>query len=227
MSGKVDAWKNATLKNATLAGAALALCAAAGCALQAAQSDSPPPATTTSSDAESATKKDSKVSAVAAVLKFKMKSLAGKDVDLSKYKGRVVMLVNVASQCGFTPQYAALQALHKKYATKGLTILGFPANDFGSQEPGSDEEISDFCRKNYGVEFDMFSKIAVTGTQKHPLYKLLTETKTDPEFAGEVGWNFEKFLVGRDGRIVARFKSGVAPASDEIKKAVETALAKK
>ena len=216
---RMNAWKKASLMGAALA------CGAAGCVSQAASQTKS--ATKASSGQTKSAKKESKMSDVPAVLRFKMKSLAGKDVELSKYKGKVIMLVNVASKCGFTPQYAGLETLHRKYSPRGLAILGFPANDFASQEPGTDAEISTFCQKNYGVDFDMFSKIAVTGKEKHPLYKLLTETKTDPQFAGEVGWNFEKFLVGRDGKIVARFKSGVAPESEEIKKAVEAALAKK
>lgn len=161
------------------------------------------------------------------VLQYKMKSLSGQDVDLSKYAGKVVLIVNTASQCGFTKQYAGLQQLHKKYAPQGLAILGFPANDFGGQEPGTNEQISGFCKANYGVEFDMFSKVSVKGDDKTPLYEYLTSAKTNPKFAGEVGWNFEKFLIGRNGEIVARFKSGVDPTSDEMIKAVEAQLAKK
>ena len=164
---------------------------------------------------------------VPAVLNFKMKNLAGKEVDLAKYQGQVVLMVNTASRCGYTPQYKGLQELHKKYAEQGLAILGFPANDFGQQEPGSDEEIGAFCRKNYGVEFDMFSKIVVKGPEQHALYKYLTSEETDPKFAGEVAWNFEKFLIGRDGQIVARFLSKVAPDSEEMTKAIEAELAKK
>src|SRR4028118_1449453 len=146
---------------------------------------------------------------VPAVLNFKMKSLTGKEVDLSKYEGKVVLMVNVASKCGFTPQYKGLQELHEKYAAQGLTILGFPANDFGQQEPGSEEEIDVFCQRNYGVEFDMFSKISVKGPQQADLYRYLTSEKTNPKFAGEVKWNFEKFLIGRDGQVIARYGSKV------------------
>ena len=161
------------------------------------------------------------------VLDFKMKSLTGKDVDLSKYKGKVVMMVNTASKCGLTPQYKGLQELHAKYAPQGLAILGFPANDFGKQEPGSDEEIGAFCQKNYGVEFDMFSKVAVTGENKAPLYKHLTSPQTNPKFAGEISWNFEKFLIGRNGEIIGRFSPKVTPTSEEVTKAIEAALAQK
>jgi glutathione peroxidase len=161
------------------------------------------------------------------VLNFKMKSLAGQDVDLSKYQGKVVMMVNTASKCGLTPQYKGLQELHKKYSGQGLAILGFPANDFGKQEPGSDEEIGTFCQKNYGVEFDMFSKVAVTGENKTPLYKYLTSAETNPKFPGEISWNFEKFLIGRNGEIIARFSPKVTPDSPEVVQAIEAALAQK
>lgn len=160
------------------------------------------------------------------VLNFKMKSLGGKEVDLSKYKGKVVLMVNVASKCGLTPQYEGLEELHEKYADQGLAILGFPANEFGKQEPGTDVEISEFCQENYGVKFDMFSKVVVKGEGQCPLYKFLTSKETDPDFAGDITWNFEKFLVGRDGKIVKRFAPKVAPESDEVVSAVEAELAK-
>ena len=119
---------------------------------------------------------------VAPALKFKMDSLDGKAVDLSKYQGKVVLIVNVASKCGYTPQYKGLEKLHEKYADKGLAILGFPANDFGKQEPGTNEEIGEFCKQNYGVKFDMFSKVSVKGDKKCPLYEYLTSKETDPKF---------------------------------------------
>ena len=159
-----------------------------------------------------------------ATLNFTMKSLDGKAVDLSKYQGRVVLMVNVASECGYTPQYAGLEELHKKYAAKGLSILGFPSNDFGAQEPGNDREIADFCKLNYGVEFDMFSKIVVRGSGQAPLYKYLT---THPKFTGEVDWNFEKFLIGRNGEIIGRYKSPVEPMSKQLVGVIEGALAAK
>ena len=159
---------------------------------------------------------------VPGALDFTMKSIDGRAVDLSKYQGRVVLMVNVASECGFTPQYAGLEELHRKYAAKGLSILGFPSNDFGAQEPGSDPEISEFCQKNYGVEFDMFSKIVVRGSGQAPLYKYLT---THPKFPGQVDWNFEKFLIGRNGEVIGRFKSEVEPMSKQIVGAVENAIA--
>ena len=160
---------------------------------------------------------------VPATLNFTMDSLNGKPVNLAKYQGNVVLIVNVASECGYTPQYGGLQALHKKYAGRGLRILGFPSNDFGGQEPGSNVEISEFCTRNYGVEFDMFSKITVLGQGQAPLYRTLTST---PGFSGNVEWNFEKFLLNREGKVVARFKSPVEPLSAEMTKAIETALGK-
>lgn len=172
-------------------------------------------------------KADAAKPAVPPVLNFKMKSLTGQDVDLAKYQGKVVLMVNVASKCGFTPQYKDLEELQTKYKAQGLAILGFPANDFGHQEPGSNEEIGAFCKKNYGVDFDMFSKVAVTGDEKCPLYKYLTSEATDPKFPGEVKWNFEKFIISRDGQIVARYRSNVKPTSEEFIKTLETELAKK
>src|SRR5688572_11614585 len=146
------------------------------------------------------------------VLNFTMNSLDGKPVNLSKYKGKVVLMVNVASECGYTPQYKTLEALHEKYNDKGLVVLGFPANNFGAQEPGTDKEIAEFCETNYGVKFDMFSKVSVKGEDICPLYKLLTTTDAlDPTLRGDVKWNFEKFLISRDGSIMNRFRSKVAP----------------
>jgi glutathione peroxidase len=162
-----------------------------------------------------------------AVLNFTMNSLSGKPVELAKYQGNVVLMVNVASQCGYTPQYEGLEELHKRYASRGLRLLGFPSNDFGQQEPGTNSEIADFCKKNYGVEFDMFSKISVVGNSKAPLYKYLTSAQTNPRFAGEIEWNFEKFLIGRNGQVIARFKSPVEPLSKEMTSAIEAALAAK
>ena len=164
--------------------------------------------------------------AVPPVLNFTMKSLAGDDVNLAQYQGKVILMVNTASKCGFTPQYKDLEALYKKYQDKGLVILGFPANNFHQQEPGTDAEISEFCTKNYGVTFPMFSKISVLEPDKAPLYKLLTGTDTDPKFPGEVKWNFEKFLISKDGQIVGRWRSKVTPMSDDVVKAVEAELNK-
>ena len=161
------------------------------------------------------------------VLNYTMKSLAGQDVDLSKYKGKVVLFVNVASRCGNTPQYEGLQKLHEKYKDAGLAILGFPANNFLGQEPGTNVEIAQFCTAKYGVTFDMFSKISVKGDDKAPLYKQLTSGAGDPKLAGEVDWNFAKFLVGRDGKLVTRFAARTSPDAPDFVKAVETELAKK
>lgn len=167
---------------------------------------------------------DKKGDAVPAALNFEMKTLAGKPVALSKYQGKVVLLVNVASRCGATPQYEQLQELHKKYADQGLAIVGVPANEFGAQEPGTDDEIASFCKANYGVEFDMLSKVVVKGDDICPLYKYLT---TESKFPGPIGWNFEKFLIGRDGEVVARFKTGVKPDDAKVIAAIEKELAKK
>jgi glutathione peroxidase len=160
------------------------------------------------------------------VLNFKMKSLDGKDVDLARYKGKVVMFVNVASECGYTRQYKGLQALHEKYKDKGLAIVGVPANNFGKQEPGTDEQIKEFCATKYGVKFDMLSKVSVKGDDITPLYKHLTSKETEPKFGGDVKWNFEKFLIGKDGRVVGRFGSKVEPEDKEFVAAIERELAR-
>ncbi|MCS7045139.1 MAG: glutathione peroxidase [Gemmataceae bacterium] len=160
-------------------------------------------------------------------LQFKAKSIDGKEVDLAKYRGKVVLIVNVASECGYTPQYKGLQALHAKYAKDGLAILGFPCNDFGKQEPGNEKQIKAFCEKNYGVQFDLFAKVAIVGDDAHPLFKFLTSKTTNPKYGGPVRWNFEKFLIGRDGSIIARFASDVDPESEEFEKALRQALAQK
>lgn len=160
------------------------------------------------------------------VLQFHMQSLDGKDVDLAQYKGKVILMVNTASKCGYTPQYAPLEAIYKKYADQGFVILGFPANDFHQQEPGTNEEISTFCTKNYGVTFPMFSKVDVIGPNTCDLYKYLTSESSDAKFAGPVKWNFEKFLIGRDGTIVARYRSKIRPESLEVTQAIEAELAK-
>jgi glutathione peroxidase len=158
------------------------------------------------------------------VYDFTLKDAKGKDVKLEEFRGKVVMLVNVASKCGYTPQYDGLQKIYERYRDQGFTVLGFPANNFGAQEPGTNEEIQEFCRINYGVTFPVFSKISVKGDDKHPLYKYLTERETNPEFAGDIKWNFNKFLVGRDGRILARFDSGDKPEDAKVTQAIEQAL---
>lgn len=162
---------------------------------------------------------------IPAALDFEMQALEGDDVKLDQYHGDVVLMVNVASKCGLTKQYKQLQKLHDEYAEKGLSILGFPANNFGKQEPGSSEEIAEFCEHNYGVEFDMFAKISVKGDDQAPLYNFLTSEKTNPKFAGKISWNFEKFLVNRDGQVIARFSPRTKPNAEEVIKAIEAALA--
>jgi glutathione peroxidase len=166
------------------------------------------------------------VDSVPPVLRFNMKSLSGKDVDLAQYRGKVLLMVNVASKCGNTPQYAPLEELYNKYSGQGFVILGFPSNDFGHQEPGTDVQISEFCTKNYGVTFDMFSKVDVKGPNQCDLYKLLTSPETDKPFSGDITWNFEKFLIARDGTIAARFKPRTQPTSPEVVNAIEAELAK-
>jgi glutathione peroxidase len=160
-------------------------------------------------------------------LDVKMKTLDGEPLDLAKYKGKVVLIVNVASKCGFTPQYQGLQELYGKYEKDGLVILGVPANDFGKQEPGTEQEIKDFCRTNYKVSFPMTSKVVVKGPDKAELYKILTAATPDAKGnVVEVAWNFEKFLIGRDGKVVGRYKSAVAPDSEELVKAIKAELNK-
>lgn len=144
---------------------------------------------------------------------FTMKTIDGKEKPLADYKGKVVMVVNTASFCGFTPQYKDLEALYKEYKEKGFVIAGFPANNFGKQEPGNDKDIASFCEKNYGVSFDMFSKISVKGNDMHPLYKYLT---TETNFKGDIGWNFTKFLIDKNGNVAARYESRVKPNDKEI-----------
>ncbi len=155
---------------------------------------------------------------------FSMKTIDGKMVPLSTYRGKVLLIVNVASRCGFTPQYKDLEALYRKYESQGFTILGFPANNFREQEPGTDAEIKQFCTTTYGVTFPMFSKISVKGDDEHPLYRYLTSAEANPATTGDVKWNFQKYLVGRDGKVRAMFLSRVTPMSDEVTSAIEAAL---
>lgn len=164
---------------------------------------------------------------VPAALNFTLKTIDGEEKPLKEYQDKVVVVVNVASRCGMTPQYKTLQALHEKYADRGLAILGFPCNQFGGQEPGSNEEIQTFCTEKYGVDFDMFSKIDVNGDEANAFYKYLTSLDLQPKGAGKVGWNFEKFLLDRQGNVIARFGSRTDPMSDEFVAAVEKALDKK
>jgi len=166
-------------------------------------------------------------SKVSKPLSFTMKSLDGRDVDLSKYEGNVVLVVNVASKCGLTPQYEQLQALHDKYSEEGLAVLGFPCNQFLFQEPGTAERIEEFCRVNYGVSFDMFAKVKVNGKGACDLYKSLTSLETKPVGAGRISWNFEKFIIGRSGEVVARFSPRTKPDDPELLKIIQAELAKK
>lgn len=158
------------------------------------------------------------------VLDFTMKNIDGKEVPLSTYKGKVLLIVNVASKCGHTPQYEGLERLYKKYGDQGLMVLGFPANNFLWQEPGSDEEIKQFCTTKYNVTFDMFSKISVKGSDQHPLYRFLTSTETNPEYSGDVKWNFQKYLVDRSGKVIGKFAPATKPEAEELVRAIEAAL---
>ncbi|HWG21811.1 MAG TPA: glutathione peroxidase [Terracidiphilus sp.] len=157
---------------------------------------------------------------------FTMKSIDGQPVSLSTYGGKVVMVVNVASRCGYTPQYAGLQSLYEKYKDRGFVIVGVPANNFAQQEPGTNEEIKKFCSTKYNVTFPMMAKVSVKGDDKAPLYQYLTSATLDPQFGGDIKWNFTKFLVGRNGKLVARFEPAVTPDSPEVTAAVESALGK-
>ena len=161
------------------------------------------------------------MSAASNIHEFTLNSIDGKPAPLSAYDGKVVLLVNVASRCGYTPQYTGLEALYEKYKDKGLVILGFPANNFGAQEPGTNEEIKTFCSTKYNVTFPMYSKVSVKGSDITPLYKFLTETK-----GGDVKWNFTKFLADKHGNVVGRFESAITPDSPELVSAIEAALKK-
>ncbi len=161
------------------------------------------------------------------VLDFTMKDIDGKDVPLAKFQGKVLLIVNTASQCGNTPQYKGLQEIYQKYKDQGFEVLAFPANQFGHQEPGTDEQIKQFCSSNYNVSFPLFSKIVVKGKEIHPLYAFLTSEATDPKHAGPITWNFAKFLVNRKGEVIARFQPGAKPESGELISAIEKALAEK
>lgn len=158
------------------------------------------------------------------IYEVELPRLNGKPESLSEYSGKVVLAVNVASRCGFTPQYGGLQALQDRYADRGFTVLGFPCNQFFRQEQGTAEQIQEFCRVNYGVTFPLFAKLDVKGDGQHPLYSILTESADDSGKAGNVSWNFEKFLVGRDGRVGRRFRSKVTPEDSRIVEAIESVL---
>ena len=164
------------------------------------------------------------VPAASTVYDFTLNSIDGQPTPLAQFKGKVVLIVNVASRCGFTPQYAGLEALYRKYKDRGFVVLGFPANNFLWQEPGTDVEIKSFCTTRYQVTFPMFAKISVKGRDKAPLYQFLTDKKANPSTGGGIGWNFTKFLAGRDGRVISRFAPGVTPESEELRNAIEAAL---
>ena len=159
------------------------------------------------------------------VFDFALNSIDGQPAPLSAYKGKIVLLVNVASHCGFTPQYAGLEALYEKYKHRGFVIVGIPANNFGAQEPGTNQEIKTFCTSKYHVSFPMMSKVSVKGDDIAPLYQFLTDKSQNPKTGGAIGWNFTKFLIGPDGKVLARFDSAVEPDSPQVTSAVEKALA--
>jgi glutathione peroxidase len=163
--------------------------------------------------------------AASALVDISLKDIDGKPTSLKAYQGKVLLIVNVASKCGYTPQYQGLEALYRKFKDQGLVVLGFPCNDFGAQEPGTSEQIKQFCSSKYDVTFPLFDKLHVKGPEQHPLYAALTGR--DSPFPGDVKWNFGKFLIGRDGKILKRFDSGVKPDSAEMTKAIEEALAAK
>ena len=158
------------------------------------------------------------------VYEFTMNNIDCQPLPMASFKGKVMLIVNVASKCGFTPQYEGLEAVYEKYKDKGLVIVGFPANNFMAQEPGSNEEIKTFCSTKYSVKFPLYSKISVKGDDKAPLYQFLTDTGANPKTGGEIKWNFTKFLVDRDGKVIARFEPAVKPESPEVAAAIEKAL---
>ena len=163
----------------------------------------------------------------ASIYDFKVTTIDGQKIDLAKYKGKVLLIVNVASECGYTDQYKGMQALHAKFAKDGLAILAFPCNDFGGQEPGDDAKVKEFAKKNFSVEFDLFSKIKILGKDAAPLYKYLASKDTNPNLAGAVKWNFEKFIIGRNGAIVARFAADVEPDAENLLNLLRKELEKK
>jgi glutathione peroxidase len=158
------------------------------------------------------------------IYSFTVYDIDGQPVPLSHYKGKVLLIVNTASLCGNTPQYKSLEALYEKYKDQGLCILGFPANNFAQQEPGDNKSIATFCTSHYAVTFDMFSKISVKGDDQAPLYHYLTDKATDPQYGGDIEWNFAKFLIGRDGQIVGRFPAGHDPLSPDVVAALQAQL---
>lgn len=163
------------------------------------------------------------LSAGSGLYSFTLNSIDGKPAPLAEYKGKLILLVNVASQCGYTPQYSALESIYEKYKDRGFVILGFPANNFGAQEPGTNEEIKTFCTRKYNVTFPMYAKISVKGADQAPLYSYLTK-ETGSGITGEIKWNFTKFLVDRDGKVIQRFEPAVTPDSKEVTSAIEKNL---
>ena len=160
------------------------------------------------------------------VYDFTLNSIDGQPSPLSSFKGKVVMLVNVASKCGYTPQYSALESTYEKYKDRGLVIVGIPANNFGAQEPGTNEEIKTFCSRKYNVTFPMMAKVSVKGSDQTPLYQFLTDKTLNPTTGGEIKWNFTKFIFDRDGNAIARFEPEVTPDSPQVTAAIEKALGK-
>lgn len=164
---------------------------------------------------------------VNSIYEIEVETISGEAVKLEAYKGKTLLIVNTASKCGFTGQYEGLQAIYEQYEARGLEVLGFPSNDFLRQEPGSNDEIATFCQRNYGVTFPMFAKISVKGSDQHPLYTYLTSKETNPQFGGKISWNFNKFLISKDGKITARFGSRIKPQDDEIVEALNNEVGAK
>ncbi len=158
----------------------------------------------------------------ASVYDIPLKDIDGKETSLKPYQGKVLLVVNVASKCGLTPQYSALEAIHEKYKDKGFSVLGFPCNQFAGQEPGTNEEIKQFCSSKYNVSFPLFDKLEVNGPNRHPLYQALAGSESP--YPGDIKWNFGKFLIGRDGKILKRFEPKTTPDSPEVQQAIEEAL---
>jgi glutathione peroxidase len=183
-----------------------------------------PAVQTVSAQSKKAHQKGTTMHQPKSVLDFTMNTIDGKSQSLSTYKGKVLLIVNTASECGYTPQYETLERLYETYKDKGFMILAFPANNFGSQEPGTNSEIKSFCSTKYHTTFDLFSKISVKGDDQHPLYKYITQ---DSPFKGDIKWNFQKYLVDRSGKIVSRFMSAVDPMSKDVTENVEKLLAEK
>ncbi len=182
-----------------------------------------PDATKDSSTKSEKVESDGSIQKADSLYMFSAKSIDGKLINLADYKGQVLMIVNVASKCGFTPQYKDLETLYRKYKNKGFLILGFPSNDFGGQEPGSNEDIKKFCKVNYDVTFPLFEKLPVKGASKQPIYKYLTE-QSGSDYAGEIAWNFVKFVVNKEGKVVGRFGSSTKPVDQKVISKIEEQL---